>query len=95
MAECPGVQSRAMEASSSELKTDFACPEDEHRLVGTALKKTLGQGALTILVFGASGHLARTKTYPSLFELFKEDVFPETTQIVGYARSGLTPEAFR
>ena len=44
--------------------------------------------AVTIVVIGASGDLAKKKTYPALFNLFELDLLPKYTRIVGYARSG-------
>ncbi|DAZ93048.1 TPA: hypothetical protein N0F65_009796 [Lagenidium giganteum] len=51
--------------------------------------------ALTIFVIGASGDLAKKKTYPSLFALYKAGFLPPHVVIVGYARSANTDEAFR
>lgn len=46
---------------------------------------------LTIVVFGASGDLAKRKTFPALFSLFRRKLLiqgPHTSfQIIGYARS--------
>ena len=44
---------------------------------------------------GASGDLAKKKTYPSLFNLFLDDLLPDECVIYGYARSNSTDEAFR
>eukprot|EP00123_Amoebidium_parasiticum_P015398 comp22950_c0_seq1/m.36406 comp22950_c0_seq1/g.36406 ORF comp22950_c0_seq1/g.36406 comp22950_c0_seq1/m.36406 type:complete len:546 (-) comp22950_c0_seq1:566-2203(-) len=46
--------------------------------------------ALTFVVLGASGDLAKKKIYPTLFNLYKKDFFPPKVRIVGYARSQLT-----
>ena len=46
-------------------------------------------------MIGASGDLAKKKTYPSLLNLFHDDLLPENAIIWGYARSGMTVEAFR
>ncbi|KAJ0395235.1 hypothetical protein P43SY_007134 [Pythium insidiosum] len=54
----------------------------------------LPQG-LTIFVIGASGDLAKKKTYPSLFALYNAGYLPEHVIIVGYARSNKTDEEFR
>jgi len=59
------------------------------------LKVSLSESMLTIVVFGASGHLAKTKTYPALFELYKLNSLPDHTAIVGYARSNLNDEQLR
>lgn len=50
--------------------------------------------ALTIVVFGASGDLAKKKTFPALFALFKRDLLPKDVLIWGYARSKLSNEDF-
>ena len=50
---------------------------------------------LTVVVVGASGDLAKKKTYPSLLELYDLDYLPPSTSIIGYARSPYTNEAFR
>lgn len=47
-----------------------------------------------IVVFGASGDLAKKMTFPSLFALFKDGYLPKETKIVGYARSDLSREDF-
>lgn len=50
---------------------------------------------VTIVVFGASGDLARKKTFPALFGLFREKQLPSTVQIIGYARSHLSDKDFK
>jgi glucose-6-phosphate 1-dehydrogenase len=53
------------------------------------------QETLSIVVVGASGDLAKKKTYPSLLKLFEENLLPEETIIYGYARSPKTHEELR
>ncbi|XP_073228786.1 glucose-6-phosphate 1-dehydrogenase X-like [Porites lutea] len=48
-----------------------------------------------LVVFGASGDLAKKKIYPTLWYLFKDDLIPKGTKIIGYARSDLTVEKLR
>jgi glucose-6-phosphate 1-dehydrogenase len=48
-----------------------------------------------IVIFGASGDLARRKLGPALHSLACEGLLPSHTQIVGVARSLLSNEAFR
>ncbi|GFR42548.1 hypothetical protein Agub_g3455, partial [Astrephomene gubernaculifera] len=50
---------------------------------------------LSIVVFGASGDLAKKKTYPALYELFKKGFLPRRLQIVGYARSRMSTQDLR
>ncbi|KAG8786799.1 Glucose-6-phosphate 1-dehydrogenase [Ceratobasidium sp. 428] len=47
-----------------------------------------------IIVLGASGDLAKKKTFPALFGLYKIGYLPEGVHIVGYARTKMTPEDF-
>jgi len=67
--------------------------QQQQNLFGS-LKESLSQHACTVIVFGASGHLAKTKTYPALYDLFCEGVFPDDVNIVGYARSKLSKKDF-
>uniref|UniRef100_A0A7S0UPW7 Glucose-6-phosphate 1-dehydrogenase n=1 Tax=Polytomella parva TaxID=51329 RepID=A0A7S0UPW7_9CHLO len=53
------------------------------------------QTILSIVVYGASGDLAKKKTYPAIFALFDKGFLPSKVQIVGYARSSMTDEALR
>ncbi len=41
------------------------------------------------VVMGASGDLAKKKIYPTLWWLYKDDLFPSNTYFLGYARSQL------
>ncbi|KAL7747009.1 Glucose-6-phosphate 1-dehydrogenase [Sorochytrium milnesiophthora] len=50
---------------------------------------------MTIVVLGASGDLAKKKTYPALYSLYKHDFLPPNTQILGYARSDIKLDDFR
>lgn len=51
--------------------------------------------ALTIFVVGASGDLAKKKTYPSLFDLHRNGFLTDRTTICGYARSHKSDEDFK
>lgn len=42
---------------------------------------------VSIVVFGASGDLAKKKTFPALFGLYREGQLPHSVNIIGYARS--------
>lgn len=63
-----------------------------------ALRSNLEEGtkgkelAHTFVVFGASGDLAKKKIYPTLWAIYKENLFPDNTKIVGYSRSKITVE---
>src|SRR4249920_3575140 len=48
-----------------------------------------------IVMFGATGDLARRKLLPGLFRLAAAGLMPDRYQIIGSARRGLTGEQFR
>ncbi|KAI9251610.1 glucose-6-phosphate dehydrogenase [Sporodiniella umbellata] len=50
--------------------------------------------SLTIIVLGASGDLAKKKTFPAIFALYKDGFLPKNTKVVGYARSDLGEQEF-
>ena len=51
--------------------------------------------ALSVVVIGASGDLARKKTYPALFRLHLHNLLPRNTIIYGYARSKMEDGPFK
>mmetsp|Transcript_148141 Transcript_148141/g.258485 ORF Transcript_148141/g.258485 Transcript_148141/m.258485 type:complete len:693 (+) Transcript_148141:100-2178(+) len=61
----------------------------------TIHEEPFSQGMLSIVVLGASGDLAKKKTYPSLMDLYLNGFLPAWVSIVGFARSAQQPEEFR
>ena len=57
--------------------------------------RPLASGRLVIVVFGASGDLAKKKTFPALFRIWQRGFLPAGTAIVGYARSQMGVEQFQ
>ncbi|GAB5592213.1 Glucose-6-phosphate 1-dehydrogenase [Umbelopsis nana] len=51
-------------------------------------------GSITIVVLGASGDLAKKKTFPSLFGLYRNGFLPKNTRIIGYARTKMNRDEF-
>jgi glucose-6-phosphate 1-dehydrogenase len=49
----------------------------------------------SIVIFGASGDLARRKLVPALYSLFTKGKLPELFRIVGFARSDFDDSSFR
>ncbi|KAI9637406.1 glucose-6-phosphate dehydrogenase [Dioszegia hungarica] len=47
-----------------------------------------------IVVLGASGDLAKKKTFPAIFALFQQGLLPKDIKIVGYARTKMDEEEF-
>ena len=52
-------------------------------------------GCLSIVVVGASGDLAKKKTFPSLLNLFADGLLPKNIEIWGYARSNIGDDGLR
>jgi len=48
-----------------------------------------------LVIFGATGDLARRKILPGLYRRWKEGQIPEGCTIIGAARSDLHTDAFR
>jgi glucose-6-phosphate 1-dehydrogenase len=60
------------------------------------MTKASAEAFPTILViFGATGDLARRKLIPALWQLYQTQRLPELLQIVGYSRQELSDEAWR
>lgn len=53
------------------------------------------QKPLTLIIFGASGDLAKIKIFPSLYDLALQKRFPAFFNIVGYSRTAKTDEEFK
>jgi len=53
------------------------------------------KAGLAIVVMGASGDLAKKKTYPSLLHLYNDNLLPKDTIIWGFARSKITDAELR
>ncbi|MGH2683106.1 MAG: glucose-6-phosphate dehydrogenase [Actinomycetota bacterium] len=49
----------------------------------------------TMVIFGASGDLARRKLLPSLFHLFHAGMLPESFAVIGYSRTEMSDDEFR
>src|ERR1051326_7032829 len=49
----------------------------------------------TLVIFGASGDLARRKLIPALFHLQESGYLPENFAVIGFSRTPMTDEAYR
>eukprot|EP00455_Lapot_gusevi_P031099 TRINITY_DN3359_c0_g1_i2.p1 TRINITY_DN3359_c0_g1~~TRINITY_DN3359_c0_g1_i2.p1 ORF type:complete len:545 (-),score=173.34 TRINITY_DN3359_c0_g1_i2:97-1731(-) len=57
--------------------------------------RCLSEKSFSLVVLGASGDLAKKKTYPALYALYRQGLLPPTVNIVGYARSAMSDLDFR
>jgi glucose-6-phosphate 1-dehydrogenase len=48
-----------------------------------------------IVIFGASGDLAKRKLIPAIYEMARENLLNDSTYVVGYSRSEMTDEQYR
>ena len=78
--------------ASSGVSPPVAEPGSEALISREAQSKAYMESSLQIIVVGASGDLAKKKTYPSLLELMEGGYLPENTEIWGFARSNLGRE---
>ncbi|KAH0562277.1 hypothetical protein GP486_003022 [Trichoglossum hirsutum] len=65
-------------------------PVDESKYAGPVELK----GNTLIVVLGASGDLAKKKTFPALFGLYRNGFLPNDIKIVGYARTKMDHEEY-
>lgn len=61
----------------------------------TSSQEPLLSKASTVVLFGATGDLAKIKLLPSLYDLFSRDMLPEDFHIVAFARKDFDEETFR
>eukprot|EP00603_Paraphysomonas_imperforata_P001972 CAMPEP_0114431110 /NCGR_PEP_ID=MMETSP0103-20121206/10418_1 /TAXON_ID=37642 ORGANISM="Paraphysomonas imperforata, Strain PA2" /NCGR_SAMPLE_ID=MMETSP0103 /ASSEMBLY_ACC=CAM_ASM_000201 /LENGTH=513 /DNA_ID=CAMNT_0001600639 /DNA_START=37 /DNA_END=1578 /DNA_ORIENTATION=- len=70
--------------------------DEEYEAYKLQKNTAYNEQTLSVVVLGASGDLAKKKTYPALYDLFSHGYLPKTcVNIVGYARSASTDAAFR
>src|SRR2546421_1149708 len=48
-----------------------------------------------LVIFGASGDLAKRKLIPAIYELAREKLLPEKFALVGFSRSPMSDDQFR
>src|SRR3982751_4761097 len=48
-----------------------------------------------LVIFGASGDLAKRKLIPALYELVREKMVPDGFALIGFARTEMTDEEYR
>eukprot|EP01045_Picozoa_sp_COSAG04_P001439 COSAG04_NODE_48_length_31217_cov_204.046758_20_plen_159_part_00 len=78
--------------SRLSLSLDAEAAEPEPQANGDA---ALDVDSCAFVVVGASGDLAKKKTYPALFKLYLQNLLPAKFKVWGYARSANDDAAFR
>ncbi len=82
----PSVQENAAQASATALAPEY------RRVESCDIEVPQAAG---LIIFGASGDLARRKLLPSLYRLFKSGLLQEQFFILGTSRVKMTTEQFR
>ena len=75
------MSSRTVEVTESPAADAYYCEKPEQ--------------PCAIVLFGASGDLARRKIFPALYELAANHCLAPSFRLVGFARSPMTDDAFR
>ena len=55
----------------------------------------MAEESCVLVIFGASGDLARRKLVPALWSMFQSRVLPEPFAVIGVSRREMTNEQFR
>jgi glucose-6-phosphate 1-dehydrogenase len=74
--------------------TDTVSPSDERNPLVEGLER-LPVHPTTLVIFGATGDLARRKLLPALYNLAHEGALPEQFNLIGVSRSEMSHEEFR
>ena len=59
------------------------------------MAQTTSEDSCTLVIFGASGDLAKRKLVPALWSMFQSRVLPEPFAVIGVGRSEMSNEQFR
>jgi glucose-6-phosphate 1-dehydrogenase len=76
------------------LKDQAPCPLPKHSPADQDGNNTQGSYNVGVMVLGASGDLAKKKTFPALFHLYRNKLIPESVVIMGYSRTKMSRESF-
>lgn len=85
---------------ASSLTSSIESPDENYirseSSEGNDYEPVLENGCLSIVVLGASGDLAKKKTFPALFNLYRQGFLqPREVYIFGYARTKLSDDGLR
>ncbi|EPY38481.1 glucose-6-phosphate 1-dehydrogenase [Angomonas deanei] len=84
--ERPGDVLKFISKSIEQLENEQNSVETCERIVSKVPQKIL-EKPLSLVILGASGDLAKKKTFPALFQLFCNGMLPRNVNIIGYART--------
>lgn len=88
----PGEKSPLSDPRAKRISLAEAAEAESNALIA---KQVYMNSALSVIVVGASGDLAKKKTYPALLDLYSHGHLPMDVTIVGLARSALSDDELR
>ncbi|CAL8463105.1 g2639 [Coccomyxa elongata] len=95
VATAPGAPATEISSNGSSYSVTDSIVADDVAGGSSSDTTDWSNDALSVVVVGASGDLAKKKIYPALFALYVEGHLPEYFSIFGYARSKMSDEEFR
>lgn len=96
LAKCKAeLETLRLQMPSGQKEGLLLAAQDTPRGMTKDEEKSLLAAALTVVVIGASGDLAKKKTFPALFALHVHGLLPPGATIAGYARSKMTQDEFK
>ncbi len=85
-----------MSASESGSRLTASVSAASHEGVADAgFELIRAEDPLTIVIFGASGDLAKRKLIPALYHLEESGYLPERYAVIGFSRTPMSDEAYR
>ena len=91
----PGVGSSAGHRAPIEDCSDSDGDDSRVGKESTVFSPVPREQLSTIVVFGADGNLAKKKTLPTIFKLWKNKMVPRDILVIGYARAAISTAEFR
>jgi glucose-6-phosphate 1-dehydrogenase len=91
-------ENKELKKEIEQFKKELCCVRLKHEIIpekATSFKVTNENFHVSIIVIGASGDLAKKKTFPSLFSLYGLGLLPSHFIIYGFARTKMSLEEFR
>lgn len=84
--------------STASTVAELLSDEEAHLALMDSVRERTSQSHdthLAIVVLGASGDLAKKKTFPAIFSLYYHGLLPEDFCLYGFARKEMSDESFR
>lgn len=94
----PTSTDKSSEGIEISASSNMPIPSDSDLALMDSVKRRRAmtrEEPIALIVLGASGDLAKKKTFPAIFSLFYHGLLPKNFILFGFARSKLTDDEFR